>query len=396
LQLTGGKFAYQWIRTGMTFDPDLNPEGFSEKLSFDLSNPVVKNLTIGAYELTHNESSGGQDSYALGAHASAKLQPFPWWTTTASFAATKWNRPDSILQASAFAVQATSASKVIQVVIPPDVPGGPTPTQPLPVTVTVNLPGEGQGCSNPSGIKFIQTQDPNIPPAVPTPILNTSPCVFSPNGMTNALLTDAKGIPHFASGFLYADFIVNNQFKTPFKRLPLNVVGEFEDNLDAIAHPLITDTTTGLTSVDAGVGSQAKAYSVDVSLGQTKNKGDFQVGYAWLRQEQDSAIASFVESDQRAPTNILQNRFYVLYRLNPNTTAGFTFWRGRTLNTSLQNAVVAPGVNAKASQLDHSLIASLLVPIEVPLQLQINIFRPENPSQLFDDGAALAVSQSKR
>jgi len=72
-----------------------------------------------------------------------------------------------------------------------------------------------------------------------------------------------------------------------------------------------------------------------------------------LRQEQDSAIASFVESDQRAPTNILQHRFYALYRLNPNTTAGFTFWRGRTLNTALQNAVFPTSV--KAGQTDKYL-----------------------------------------
>src|SRR5882762_8338001 len=72
LQLTGGKFVYPWIRTGMTFDPDLNPEGFSEKLSFDLHNPIVKNLTAGVYQLVYNESTGGQDSYALGAHGSAK------------------------------------------------------------------------------------------------------------------------------------------------------------------------------------------------------------------------------------------------------------------------------------------------------------------------------------
>jgi len=48
---------------------------------------------------------------------------------------------------------------------------------------------------------------------VATPIVITPPCIFSPNGMTNALLVDSKGVPHFASGFLYADFIINNQFK---------------------------------------------------------------------------------------------------------------------------------------------------------------------------------------
>jgi hypothetical protein len=344
LQLTGGKFAYTWIRSGVTFDPDINPDGFSEKLSFDLHNPKVKNLTVGAYELLYNESTGGQDSYALGAHGSVKLQPFSWWTTTASISATKWNRPDAILQASAFAVAATSASKIIQVVIPPTV-ADPTPAQPSPTTVTINLPGEGQGCQSPKGATT------GSDAGVAVPIVITPPCIFSPNGMTNALVVDSKNIPHFASGFLYTDFIINNQFKTPFKRLPLNIVGEFEDNVDAIAHPLGNpDAVTGIAPVLTQFGKQGLAYSIDVSLGQTLHKGDFQVGYAWLRQEQDSAIASFVESDQRAPTNILQNRIYALYRLNPNTVAQFTFWRGRTLNAALQNAVLV-----KAGQPDKYL-----------------------------------------
>jgi hypothetical protein len=129
---------------------------------------------------------------------------------------------------------------------------------------------------------------------------------------------------------------------------------EYENNLDAVAHPYsgTLDAKNQLVQ-RLDLGSQGKAYGFDVSLGQTKNKGDFQIGYAYLRQEQDSAIASFVESDQRAPTNILQHRFYALYKMNPNTVASFTFWRGRTLNTALENAVLAPGI--KQGDLDHSL-----------------------------------------
>jgi len=47
LQLTGGKFAYTWQRTGVTLDPDINPEGFVEKLNKDFTSvPVVKNLNL--------------------------------------------------------------------------------------------------------------------------------------------------------------------------------------------------------------------------------------------------------------------------------------------------------------------------------------------------------------
>jgi len=94
----------------------------------------------------------------------------------------------------------------------------------------------------------------------------------------------------------------------------------------------------------SGLGKQSHTYLADISLGQTKNKNDFQIGYAWLREEQDAAIASFAESDQRAPTNILQNRWYALWKLQANTVASYTFWYGRTLHSNLQHAVLATGV----------------------------------------------------
>ena len=104
VSVTGGKFAYTWNRTPMTFDSDLNPEGFSEKLSFDLHSPVIKNLTLMGMQLLFNEAGGGKDSYAIGGQASTKLQLGRFWSTTASLTALKWNNIDSLLNASAFAV----------------------------------------------------------------------------------------------------------------------------------------------------------------------------------------------------------------------------------------------------------------------------------------------------
>ena len=262
LSLTGGKFVYQWQRTSVTGDPDLNPEGFDQKLSFDTHYGPIQNFTFQGMELLYNESAKGQDSYAIGMQISTKLQA-GLWTATPSFMSLKWNRPDAILSSSAFAVGATTTGV-----------GGTTPSGPFPV------PGEGQGCAS---------------------VLNGpayAPCVFSPNGMTNATYVDAKGVAHFYSGYNYADFILNNQFATGIEKLPINLLLELEDNLDAEAHPL---NTKG--AVLSNLGSQNKEYGGDISVGRTKNKNDFQLGYAWLRQEQDSVLASFAESDQRTPTN---------------------------------------------------------------------------------------------
>ncbi len=181
LSLTGGKFAYAWNRTQVTGEPDINPEGFNEKFSWDLPTPGVKNVTVQLMQLLFNESAAGTDSYALGGQISGKLQ-FGRLTTTPSFMTIKWNNPDSILQASAFAVQALTTTG-----------GAP-------------VPGEGPGCSKGSSL-------PTVPP-----------CAFAANGITNATYNDPSGKPHFYSQFLYADFILNNQVRTAWDRLPLNPV----------------------------------------------------------------------------------------------------------------------------------------------------------------------------
>jgi hypothetical protein len=310
LSLTGGKFAYSWQRTSVTFDPDLNPEGFNQKASFDFSGPV-QNVTFQGIELLYNEANGkpgipSQDSYAIGMQASTRLQ-FGRWTATPSFLTLKWNRPDAILQESAFAVGATSTGYQ-----PATPKGGTTPS---PIT-GIPVPGEGQGCAKGAGFASF------------------APCVFAPNGMTNATYVDSKGVAHFYSGYNYADFILNNQIQTGLSRLPVNLLLEFLDNLDAEAHPLDTKGNVIKT-----LGSQNKEYGFDFSVGQVKNKNDIQLGYAWYREEQDAAIASIVESDQRAPTNVLQNRIYALWKLRANTLASFTWWRGRALNTYLENNV---------------------------------------------------------
>ena len=287
ISLTGGKFGFTWQRTPMTFDSDLNPEGFTEKFSFDLKSPMIKNFTVQGIQLLYNEASRGDDSFAVGGQVSSMLD-FGFMNSTASFSLLDWRFPDAILNASSFAVQS---------------------------------PGEGPGCATGSGF--------------PT----TAPCVYGPQGFTNATFTDGAGKLHFLSGFLYADFILNNQIKTGWSRFPISLMLEYENNLNAADHPLDSQG-----SVLTDLGKQSHAYQVDFSLGQLKNRNDIQIGYAWYRQEQDSAISSFLESEGRAPSNLLQNRISAQWKVRSNTVASYNLWIGRTLNSNLQHAILAPGV----------------------------------------------------
>jgi hypothetical protein len=144
LSLTGGKFSPTWQKTSVTFDPDINPEGFVEKLNFDLhKGGIIKNFNVQAMELLYNEVSGtgglykGRDSYAIGGQIAGRLS-FGIWSMTPSYSLLNWRYADAILNESAFAVGATSAGLNGNPVT------GTTPVGPIPV------PGEGQGCSNPS------------------------------------------------------------------------------------------------------------------------------------------------------------------------------------------------------------------------------------------------------
>ncbi|HXE75201.1 MAG TPA: putative porin [Candidatus Xenobia bacterium] len=63
LTLTGGKFGYTWYRNELTFDNDLNPEGFSQAFAWEFKNPVFKKLTLVGAELPFNEISSSDDSF---------------------------------------------------------------------------------------------------------------------------------------------------------------------------------------------------------------------------------------------------------------------------------------------------------------------------------------------
>ena len=299
LSLTGGKFAFPWTRTSLTFDPDINPEGFDAKVSFDVKNGPLRNFTAQTMLLPFNEVTKGPDSFAVGGSVSGTLVFGPW-TAKPSYTLLNWHLPDPLLSASAFNTQATTTGV-----------GGTTPAGPFPI------PGEGPGCATVwNGSKYTA---------------GFAPCAFAANGMTNATFYDASGVDHFLSGFLYSDFILNNQVKTGAARLPLNLMVEYEENLNAKANPF--DAAGNVTTL----GKQAKAYGLDLSLGQAQKKNDVQFGYSWWRIEQDAIIASFGESDQRAPTNILQNRVYGMWKMQKNVLAQYTMWFGRTLNTGLEN-----------------------------------------------------------
>ena len=309
LQLTGGKFAPTWLRTNQTFDPDLNPEGFSEKFSFDVKNAYLNNVTLTGMQLLFNEVSApttrpnssslnagspdcgnggnvtGADAFAVGAQLSTKWK-LGRLTTTPSYMVLNWRNEGSLLNQ------------------------GPLVTG---ATTTQTVGGRG----------------------VVLPLLNAA---FAPNGLTNATVpvgTTANGAPilDFRSKYLYGDLILDSIVDTGYTRWPVRVVLEYLNNMRA-------------AKVSPTRGRQSHLYKVETAVGQLKNRKDIQLGYGFWRQEQDSVLAAFNDSDQRAPTNIVQHWVNAQYLVHNNVTLAYTLWYGRTLDRNLPNARLAPGLPA--------------------------------------------------
>lgn len=146
---------------------------------------------------------------------------------------------------------------------------------------------------------------------------------------TNAVVV-RNGQAFYASGFRYANLIVENAVKTPWASWPVTVAFEFQRNLEAAS------------SLDS-----AKSFRIDLGRGQ--QRGDWGLSWHIFRVEQDAILASFGESDWRAPSNVLQQRFEVNRMVNRNVQLGITLYRGRTLDGTLPGALLAPNLTPSLS-----------------------------------------------
>jgi hypothetical protein len=266
------------------FDPDLNPEGFSEKFSFDMAHTgFLKNVTVQGMQLIFNEVSKGRDGKAIGGQFLTKFQPLHAWTFTPSYTLLDWSNVDAIAN-------------------------GADPLAVCKTAVTL-------GC-----LPQAVTTAVGSPVGVPT----AAPAVTLANGVTNATIvvgTGAKATRAYLSRFTNSDLILDNVVTTPWKRFPIHVVGEYEKNLRAATN-------------------RDSMYVANAEVGQAKDKHDFIFGYAFNRTDQDAVISSFAESDERAPTNVIQHKIYGGFMVAKNTQALVTLWHGRVQDVTLPNTAL--------------------------------------------------------
>jgi TolA-binding protein len=274
--LTAGKFAYTWLRTELTWDNDLNPEGGSAALAWDWKDKILSHFALVGYGTTVFEVSGGADSLMAGGQLQTGWTLLPRLKLTADAGYYSFDNADTIAQNQG------------------QVPG--------------NGPSTG-GIVNTGGGNF---------------------------GFGGSSLTNNFGVINnkriFASQFGIVDAIARLDFDTGSKRWPIYALFDFAQNTRACANVN--------RFIAAGVAPptcdkhQRHGYWSEFKVGQTKNKGDLMLGYTFARIERDAVLAAFNFSDLRQPTNVIEHRVEAYYQAYPHVQIGWTGLFGRQIVTA--------------------------------------------------------------
>jgi hypothetical protein len=306
LTLTGGKFAYPWYNTELTWDKDLNPEGVAQTLAFDLeSAPVLKRVALVGFELPFSEVAGtslANKSIVQSAVYGGQLQT-AWklsgWLKLSAFSGF-YNYHD----ADPLALAASKANLK-------------NPTTPLAGVLPLNATGLQNSVLTTTATGAVTVNNQLITTGVKT--------------ITNA---------QFASKFGLFDSIARFDILTPSKRLPVTLIGDYVQNTLACANirdlqpaPAKTSTSTFSQSLSAScVANQRRGYWAEARFGRAQEKGDWQFAYTRAFIEREAVMSLFNASDIRQGSNVSQHRVEIFYQALNNVQLAFTDFIGRPLN----------------------------------------------------------------
>jgi Putative porin len=297
LTLTGGKFAYPWVSTELTWDKDLNPEGLAQMLAFNLeSAPVLKRIALVGFELPFAEVAGVSlnnksivQSAVYGGQFQSEWRLAEWLKFSAYAGCYNWHNADPVALAVATANAASPELGLLKLNSNAD--------QNATVTTTGTFIATGQ-----------------------------------------KVITNAQ----FASKFGLFDTIARFDIKTPAQKWPLVVLGDFVQNTEACANvgnilpaPANTALETFAQSENAACNPhQRRGYWLEARAGRAQEKGDWNFSYTRIFVEREAALGVFNYSEMRQGSNVTEHRIETFYQAYKNIQLGFTGLFGRPLVTA--------------------------------------------------------------
>jgi len=306
LTLTGGKFAYPWYNTELTWDKDLNPEGVAQTLAFDFESlPVLKRIALVGFELPFSEVAGTSlanksivQSAVYGGQLQTAWQLSRWLKLSAYSGFYNYHNADPIALATAKASLKN-------------------PTTPFAGALPLNATGLQNSVLTTTATGIVT--------------VNGQPVSTGIKNITNA---------QFASKFGLFDSIARFDIQTPNNRWPITLIGDYVQNTEACANlvnlqpaPANTSTSTFSQSVSAPcVSRDRRGYWAESRFGRAQEKGDWQFAYTRMFIEREAVMTAFNFSEIRQGSNVSQHRAEISYQALNNVQLAFTGYLGRPLN----------------------------------------------------------------
>ena len=313
LTLVAGKFTYPWYNTELTWDKDLNPEGFGETLNFELSSlRVLKRVTFIGFELPFSQVAGTSlknkslmQTATYGGQFQSQWRLAKWLDLTAYTGFYNFHNADPM----AFAL-AKAGSK--------------NPATPL--IGLLPLAGGGGAVQN------------SVLTTTATSVVNVSG-VAEPTGATT--IENAQ----FASKFGLFDSIARFDVETPSERWPVAIIGDYVQNTKACANvanllsaPANTASAVFTQSTNFSCNpSQRRAYWAEVEVGRILKKRDLQIGYTRLFIEREAVLSNLNYNQIYQGSNVTEHRVSVFYTIRNNVVLDFIGLFGRPLNFGNSN-----------------------------------------------------------
>ncbi len=299
LKLQGGKFEAPWLRTEMTFDDDLQFEGFSQSYTKSFETGTVRELAAVAWQLPFLERNAtlvvdqngklnpeesrraGRDLALFGAQARARLAFGERVRLTLAAANLYFAGTQFITPAQFFGngVQLPVAVKI------PATATTPAQTVAAQVVIPRELLVAGNG---------------NLGLSTAT---------------NNAVNRDGR----LASGFNLVDLIGKLEL-THSRRLPVTLI--FNSVVNTRTRPVTVAGPDGRPLVlpnDEGAG-----YWAELQVGKTRERGDVLFGYTLMRIEKDAVLTPFNFSDIERQSDVRAHRFVFGYAADSRVVISLT------------------------------------------------------------------------
>ncbi|GAC1703389.1 MAG: hypothetical protein NVS9B4_11450 [Candidatus Acidiferrum sp.] len=320
LTLTGGKFAYSWYNTELTWDKDINPEGLAQTVAWNFENaPVLKRLALVGFELPFAEVAGVSltdrsivQSAVYGGQVQTLWQLAGWLKFSGYAGFYNYHNADPI----ALALATANLSN---------------PQTPNSGLLKLNQSSVQNSITTIAKTTIVTAN--TGPGNTPTPL---------PTGFT------AVQSAQFASKFGLFDTIARFDIKTLATRWPIAVIGDYVQNTRACANvgnilvaPANTATATfkavnslSGTAITACDPHQRRGYWLESRFGRAQERGDWQFAYTRVFIEREAVMGAFNASDIRQNSNVTQHRVEAFYYPYNNVQLGFTGFFGRPLASS--------------------------------------------------------------